>query len=189
MSYDINKVIVSGRVVYEPTKNVVPTQNGQLSILKIVIANQGFKGNEANFFDCVIWGKNADFFSDKLKKGSLVLVDGSLKQDKWIDKNTGQNRSKIVINVLNIYILDYEKTSRSENSIQDESKISPNINNDMIKEENLIKNQIDDSIITKSRDELEGESLEDQFANDIDSFDDSNFGSNNFEDENNNYYR
>lgn len=52
---------------------------------------------EADWFDCKAWGKTAEFVTNYIKKGSRVSIAGHLKQEKWVDRNTGENRSKVMI--------------------------------------------------------------------------------------------
>ena len=42
-------------------------------------------------------GKRADAISAYLKKGTQLVVQGTLQQNRWQDKQTGQNRSRIEI--------------------------------------------------------------------------------------------
>lgn len=40
-----------------------------------------------------------------LKKGNLVLVEGFLKPQEWIDKNTNENRNQVTFQATNITLL------------------------------------------------------------------------------------
>ena len=52
--------------------------------------------NEVNYFDVVIFGKQAESLKKFLVKGKQVAIDGYLKQDRWQDQN-GANRSSVKI--------------------------------------------------------------------------------------------
>lgn len=52
--------------------------------------------NEVNYFDVVIFGKQAESLKKFLIKGKQVAIDGYLKQDRWQDQN-GANRSSVKI--------------------------------------------------------------------------------------------
>jgi len=60
---------------------------------------------EASFFDVNIFGKYAEIIIDRLKKGVQVCVTGELKQERWKDKGTGDNRSRIVVLANSVQIL------------------------------------------------------------------------------------
>lgn len=49
------------------------------------------------YFDCEFWHDQGDPKAAMIQEGALLLVWGQLHQDKWTDRNTGQNRSKIVL--------------------------------------------------------------------------------------------
>jgi len=96
MSWDINQVIVVGRLTRDPELSY--TQN-QIPICKFSVANNrndGKGGEDVSFFDVVAWNKVATSCSQYLRKGSQVVIDGRLNQSRFQDK-TGQNRSKVEI--------------------------------------------------------------------------------------------
>lgn len=49
------------------------------------------------YFDCEFWHDQGDPKAAMIQEGALLLVWGQLHQDKWTDRNTGQNRSKVVL--------------------------------------------------------------------------------------------
>jgi len=51
--------------------------------------------DEVSFFDVTLWGNTAKVADDYLKKGSPVLIEGELVQDRW--EQEGQKRSKVKI--------------------------------------------------------------------------------------------
>src|SRR5688572_13831936 len=63
------------------------------------ITSGGFEGRpkRAAFFDCEVWGGWAQILCKSARKGSLVLVEGRLAQDRWVDKETEKNRSRIKV--------------------------------------------------------------------------------------------
>ena len=50
------------------------------------------------FVDITLWGRNAETFQKFCPKGRTVLIEGSIRQDKWTD-NDGNKRSKLFVNV------------------------------------------------------------------------------------------
>jgi len=69
---------------------------------RILINKPGAKrddGQEPDGFKVEIWGEKAQGFADAAKKGDLVDVTGRVKSETWNDKNTGEQRSGLVINV------------------------------------------------------------------------------------------
>ncbi len=50
-----------------------------------------------SYFDSTIWGKNAENLKRYLTKGKQIGVQGYLKQERWKDKQTENNRSRVYI--------------------------------------------------------------------------------------------
>lgn len=107
MSNDTNEVIVIGRLTRDAELKM--TAAG-LAITSFSIAvNRSVKKNdewtdEASFFDCVLFGKMGEIIVQYLTKGKQIAVVGSLRQDRWTDKE-GANRSKVVINAETVQLL------------------------------------------------------------------------------------
>ncbi len=49
------------------------------------------------YFDVEFWHDQGDPKAAMIREGALLLVWGQLHQDKWTDRATGQNRSKVVL--------------------------------------------------------------------------------------------
>lgn len=106
-SRDTNVVILIGRAVADCESSY--TGSG-LAIGKFSIAcndiKKGTTGytDEVSFFSCVMFGKIAENVGKYITKGKQVSIVGKLKQDKWVDNQTGQNRYavKVIINQLQL---------------------------------------------------------------------------------------
>jgi single-strand DNA-binding protein len=70
------------------------------------VAVDGYRGKgqdkESHFLECEAWGKTGDLIEAHFAKGSPIIVHAAAKQEKWTDKETGGNRSKILFNVQSI---------------------------------------------------------------------------------------
>jgi single-strand DNA-binding protein len=49
------------------------------------------------FIDIVVFGKQAEYLADSVKKGDSITVEGNLEQNEWDDKETGQKRQSMQI--------------------------------------------------------------------------------------------
>lgn len=110
MSY-INRVVIVGRLTRDP--ELRHTQGGTAVIEFSIAVNDREKNSasgewedRANFFDVTAWGNLAETCSQYLAKGRLTGVDGSLRQDRWDDRETGQKRSKVKIVAQSVEFLD-----------------------------------------------------------------------------------
>lgn len=90
-----------GNLTRDP--EVRQAQNGTYIVKAGIAVNermpdgQGGWKDEPSFFDVVIFGKRGEAFSRFMRKGSSVLIEGKLRQGRWQDRETGQNRSKIEV--------------------------------------------------------------------------------------------
>lgn len=109
MSTDLNMVALTGRLVRDGELKY--TSSGT-AVLNVTIAvNEGVKNadgsweDKGNFFDLAIWGQYAERIQEYMTKGRQVSVQGRLKQHTWTDQQTGQNRSKVDVQVSFVQLL------------------------------------------------------------------------------------
>jgi single-strand DNA-binding protein len=106
---DINKVFIIGRLTRDAELKY--TEAGMpVSRFSIACNEKHKKGeewvDEVNYFDIVLWGKTGEKLHQYLAKGKQIAIDGKLKQERWQDRDTGNNRSKVSITALNIQLLN-----------------------------------------------------------------------------------
>ena len=78
----MNKVILMGRLTRDAELF------GQKSkVARFCLAVDRSYGDETDFFNCVSFGKQAEFVEKYLKKGIKVLVTGSLQNNSYEDKD------------------------------------------------------------------------------------------------------
>lgn len=103
---DFNNAIVLGRLTADPELKYVSTGTPVCSFSVAVSKKRPNKPEETTFLDVECWSKLAEVVSQFCKKGRHVLVSGSLKQERWKDKTTGQGRSKIKIVASQVQFID-----------------------------------------------------------------------------------
>lgn len=89
----MNTVNLIGRLTADPQMRYF--ESGK-AIAKFSIAVNRTK-EETDFFEMEAWEKTAEVIGQYGKKGSQVGVSGSLLQERWVDRATGGNRSKVVV--------------------------------------------------------------------------------------------
>lgn len=111
---DINSIVLVGRLVKNPEIRYSATGTavlrGSIAVNESIKKNNDWQ-NYANFFDFVAFGNTASNCEKYLKKGSQIAVVGSLRQTRWTDKTTNQNRSKIEIMATSIQFLSTKSES------------------------------------------------------------------------------
>lgn len=105
-----NKVILVGNLTRDPELRYLPSG---IAIAKISLAvnrkwrsETGERKEEVSFVEVDVFGKRAETIGQYFQKGSPILIEGRLRQDRWEDKNTGQNRSKLVVVLESFGFLD-----------------------------------------------------------------------------------
>ena len=95
---DLNQVIMSGRLTRDASLKTLSSGSSvaELSVASNRIWNDrnGNKQEETVFVDVDLWGKQAEYFGNNLKKGDYVMVTGRLRRESW-ETDDGQKRSKI----------------------------------------------------------------------------------------------
>lgn len=102
-----NKVTLVGRLVRDPELRYTP---GGKAVANFTIAvDRGFKDKEtgessADFIKVTTWDKQAENVSNMLKKGRLVLVDGSIRTGSY--EKDGQKVYTTEVHAVRVVFLD-----------------------------------------------------------------------------------
>ena len=110
----MNSVNVIGRLVKPNEPKPYNSQNGNGTVLKNTIAIRGKKKDESYFVDFTAWGKAAEYLAQHSGKGDKIAISGELVQESWQDAQSGQNRSKISINAVNVEILSTSQNNQGQ---------------------------------------------------------------------------
>jgi single-strand DNA-binding protein len=90
----MNKVILMGRLVKDPEVRYSQSST-PVAVVKYTLAiNRRFKKDgepDADFINCIAFGKSGEFAEKYYKKGQLVSVVGRLQVRSW-DDQSGQKR-------------------------------------------------------------------------------------------------
>lgn len=107
----MNTVNLIGRLTADP--NMRYFESGKV-IAKFHLAVNRSK-EETDFFEMEAWEKTAEVIGQYCKKGSQIGVSGRLLQERWPDKTTGANRSKVVVRCQRIELLGSKSEQTSGN--------------------------------------------------------------------------
>ena len=120
---DVNRVIEIGHLTRDEDLSYTA---GGMAIGKVSLAvNRRVKKgqewvDESNYFDVVIFGKQAESLQKFLTKGKQIAVDGFLKQERWEGPN-GEKRSRITIVANDIQLLGGRDSGGQSNGGYDNS--------------------------------------------------------------------
>lgn len=106
---NLNRVILTGYLGKDPETQPA----GATTVTKFSVAvtdrwkdGAGEKQDRTNWLSIVVWNGNGENVAQYLKKGSHVLVEGSLRVSEWDDKDSGQKRSRTEVHASQVIFLD-----------------------------------------------------------------------------------
>ena len=84
----MNKIILIGRLTKEPEVRYGGTQNIAIACFSLAVDRRFKRAGqpEADFFDCVAFGKTGEFVEKYLQKGTKVVIDGEMQNNNYKNK-------------------------------------------------------------------------------------------------------
>ncbi len=128
----LNKVLLIGRLTRDPEIRYLPSGT-QISSFSIAVKRK-YKDKDENwqedvyFFDVETFGALAERIGVQLSKGYQILLEGSLRQDKW-EGPAGEKRSKVKIVAEKINLISKPLSSEEGKPVVNElnlNSIDPN---------------------------------------------------------------
>jgi single-strand DNA-binding protein len=98
---DFSSVVLVGRLTRDPELKLVGG-SAQLCVLSVATSRRftkdsGERVEQTSFVEVDVWRKAAENCVKFLRKGREILVTGSLRQDRWVDAKTHENRSRLKV--------------------------------------------------------------------------------------------
>lgn len=124
----INRVVLAGR----PTRDLeLKSINSGISVCSFTLAvDRNFKSRsgerEADFINCVAWGKTAEVMSSYVKKGSVIGIDGRI-QTRSYDNRDGQ---RVYVTEVVVENFSFLGGSDKNGQVSKNNQSSSNQNND-----------------------------------------------------------
>jgi single-strand DNA-binding protein len=110
MKQSLNRVFLCGRLIKDPDLRHI---SSNLLICRFTVETEhtyvnkkGVEVCEVCLLECEAWDKQATACASHLNKGSYISVDGRLKQERWVDNETGIKKSKHLIVVDEITFME-----------------------------------------------------------------------------------
>jgi len=106
LASNINRVVLTGNLTADPVLRSLPSGAGVCNF-SIAVNSREKRGDEwanrVDFFDCVVFGAQADNLARYKGKGEPVAVDGRLRQERW--EKDGQKHQRVVVKVDSVQFL------------------------------------------------------------------------------------
>ena len=118
----MNITLLKGNLARDPELRTVNTGDKQTSVVNFTVAvsrdytkANGEKDKITSFINCEAWDSGAEMISESFKKGDLVMVEGSLRNDSW--EKDGVKHSSLKVRVNNFSkITRLSKNNKQETS-------------------------------------------------------------------------
>ena len=117
----MNKVILMGRLVKNP--EVRQDASGEISMARYTLAVDRMRAKKdedpgADFINCVVFGKSAEFAKNYLRKGTKLVIEGRLQTGSYTNKD-GQK-----VYTTDVVVEDQEFAESKATSQQNQQKPS-----------------------------------------------------------------
>lgn len=118
----MNKFIGKGRLTRDPEIRYSQGQNNESMIMAryTLAINRRGKKDEADFINCVAFGKNGEFAEKYLKKGQEILICGRVQTGSYTNKD-GQK-----VYTTDIIVDEHEFCGTKSDSVQPTPTSAPN---------------------------------------------------------------
>ena len=116
---NINQINLVGRLGKDP--EVKWFDSGKvLAKIALAVKRPSNTNKTPNWFDLELWGKTAEIAAEYTSKGSLIAIEGELKFDEWVDRDTNKQRSKPVVKVNRLELLASSNNMDSQSDTTDD---------------------------------------------------------------------
>lgn len=127
---------ITGDVELRYTQNNIPVASFTIAVDRRVKSGEE---RIADFINVVAWRSNAEFVSKYFNKGSMIGIEGAIQTRRYVDKDTGKNRTAFEVVANNVQFVE---SKRSEGGNQSQDPI------------NEFKNKLDDFAEISADDDL-----------------------------------
>jgi len=100
-----SKLVCVGGLIQDPSFS----ERGDKVVTSFVLALNGFNDDDTVFLDVECWGKIATICNERLSKGSRILMEGTLRCNRWVGKD-GKKRADIYCTASTVKFLDKKNT-------------------------------------------------------------------------------
>ena len=110
--FPYNQVSLTGNLGRDP--EILYFESGKCKANFSIAVSTG-RDKPADWFEIQCWNHSAERAVQRLSRGSRVVVAGFLKQERWEDRNTGSQRSKVIVQADSIEIIErsYQQAPRA----------------------------------------------------------------------------
>lgn len=117
----MNITLLKGNLARDPEVRVINANGKQTSVVNFTVATSreytkanGEKDKVTSFINCEAWDSGAEVIGSSFRKGDLVMIEGSLRNDSWEKDGVKHSTLKVRVN-------NFSKITRLSKSEKTES--------------------------------------------------------------------
>lgn len=113
-----NLTVLSGRLTADPELKYTPN-NVAVCSFTIAVERRYKQGEErqADFINIVAWRQTAEFVSKHFSKGSMIGIEGAIQTRRYVDKDTGKNRTAFEVIANNVQFMDSKRSEGNNENL------------------------------------------------------------------------
>ena len=121
----MNNIILTGRLTKDVEMRYIPVTGTPVATFTLAVQRDYVKKDgtrEVDFIPVEVIGKVAEFCKNYLSKGRLVAVQGSIRVDRYQDKNTQEFRVFTKVSARSVQALDKKPSTNNTSSTTSNNK-------------------------------------------------------------------
>jgi single-strand DNA-binding protein len=102
---DMNITLLRGNLTRDPELRKLENGDKKVSVVNFTVAvsreytkASGEKDKVTTFINCEAWDSGAEIIAESFKKGDLVMVEGSLRNDSWEKDGVKHSTLRVRVN-------------------------------------------------------------------------------------------
>jgi single-strand DNA-binding protein len=118
----MNITLLKGNLARDPEVRTISSNGKQTSVVNFTVATSreytkanGEKDKITSFINCEAWDTGAEVIGSSFKKGDLVMIEGSLRNDSWEKDGVKHSTLKVRVN-------NFSKISRLSKASKSQSE-------------------------------------------------------------------
>jgi single-strand DNA-binding protein len=101
----MNITLLKGNLARDPELRTISSNGKQTTVVNFTVATSreytkanGEKDKITSFINCEAWDSGAEVIGSSFKKGDLVMIEGSLRNDSWEKDGVKHSTLKVRVN-------------------------------------------------------------------------------------------
>jgi single-strand DNA-binding protein len=123
----MNVVILRGNLARDPELRVVGERRTAVVNFTVATSREftradGTRDKVTSFIQCEAWDSGAEAVANSLKKGDLVMIEGSLRNDSWEKDGVKHSTLKVRVNNFAPIVKTLKTTKSKQDQDQDQEE-------------------------------------------------------------------